>query len=300
MVQEAISLELLNFIYDSGADRCSEEVGIGKLTSHWGNDAECRAWLKAARLGGLVSKGPRAYPTYSLTPEGVRVVEESRQRRNDSGARRRALRQALLSWVDSRCKRVGDANARPEQYLDDPTAQIRMDGVPFALEDVQDAVDWLVEKRLVASRGSASGHRHFIVSITQDGRDCVDSGRAITDWLDNRDRPTPQPAHTTNYHSNVDADGSVAIATGLGAVVTATSISIERALILADALEQCLPLLNLGPEADEQLKALRDLNDPGRMKRAAAWFGNKLSDGTAGALGNVLSSFLLQSFGMGG
>jgi hypothetical protein len=292
MHQSDVDLNMLTHLYEAGDTRTTP-VGIGDMITHHGTDDEARAWLVHAQEQGWIRKDQGLYPHYTLTPRGIGLVEAAITRRGDGGFRRRELRDRLLRWIDSQCPRVGQGDTRPSLFLE-RSGKASLDGVPFTSDDVVEATDYLVRNGLVASGATAWGAGHVRVSITHEGRECVDSGNGVGAYIERQ--------RQTGTHVDVKADGgTVAFSTGVNSPAQAMSSTVNMMAVaaLVEALEQAWPVLQLGEGAEEQLEALRG-TDPSRISRALIWFGESLRDTSTGALGGALSGLVLNAMGLGG
>lgn len=84
------------------------------------------------------------------------------------------------------------------------------------------------------------------------------------------------------------------MALGANSTATASSIDVEAAILLAQAVREASGVLGLDPEAEEALRDIEQGEDPGRVKRGLQWLGRFANDSGSGALGSVIGSVALR------
>lgn len=271
-MQEDLDLKMLEFIYDA----CEQGGGPADAFGAWGT-AETedlgRATAVSLKCRGLIRSDMRASGGYYIEPEGRRLVQEARNRRSDRGHRRSECRAQLLRWADT----GGRLSRR-----DFPGGA---DGLPFSMEESEQAAEYLAKHGLLKSR-SAMQERHFQLEITELGRECIDSGLSITEFL----KPPPTAVGPT---INVNGTGNnVAAALGSHSTATATmeTFDHEAAIRVAEAIRQALSVLSLPPETEDLLDDITQHEDPSRAQRALARLYPFLGELSTGALGGVLGN----------
>ncbi|MBM9459142.1 hypothetical protein JK386_04450 [Nocardioides sp. zg-536] len=271
-MQDDLDIRMLEFIYDA----CEASGGPADAFGAWGTadtDDLGRATAASLKDRGLIRADLRMVAGYYIEPEGRRIVQEARSRRTDRAYRRSECRTQLLRWADT-----GGRLAR----RDFPGSA---DGLPFSMEESAQAAEYLMQKGLLIS-GNAWGEPHFQFEITEFGRECIDSGSSITEFL--------KPALTSVGPTiNVHGTGNnVAAALGRHSTATATmeSFDHEAAIQVAEAIRQALSVLSLPPETEDLLDDITQREDPSRAQRALARLYPFLGELSTGALGGVLGN----------
>ena len=107
-----------------------------------------------------------------------------------------------------------------------------------------------------------------------------------------RSAETAGPAQRRTTPSvNIPGDGnavSFAIGDNSTATATATPINVDQALLLAHAVRDALPMLDLGDDVEAHLTDIEQTNDPERMRHGLEWLANVATNTSTGALGSVL------------
>lgn len=233
---------------------------------------------------GLLRRGQSLIGDYSLTLEGKQAVQDIKDRRNNRQRRRSTCRQQVLAWLDGQGP-VGSP-ADPKGFSGS------VDGVPFTEDEVNEAVDYLVDKGLAASLGhrTASGHWH-VVAITRLGSDCVDDGGDIAAYLSR----LRQVAHPVNQVFNMAGTGNTfATAAADGATASATvnnTFNLEGAHLFAAMIRAAEADLDLTQEARATLAELEATDDPTIARRAANVLYQFVSGTAAGTAGQVLGVY---------
>jgi hypothetical protein len=108
-----------------------------------------------------------------LSDAGRKDVEERRARRADRAARDAACRTAVVKWLDRLPRRAtGPADMTP--FFSDENKLKYYEGLPFELEEVDDALRYLKKRGLVGGVDVAENRgRPLQPHLEEDGMDCV-------------------------------------------------------------------------------------------------------------------------------
>lgn len=279
--QDELDLRVLEYVYDNDQGMMREPAGLSGLYDVAGSEDAGLQTAADLRRRGLICADQRMSGGYHIEAEGKRIVEELRARRSDRGYRRQQCREQLLRWADSddrRGRRDFDGSA---------------DGEPFAMEESEPAAGFLAEHGLLRTF-SAAQEKHYLVQITERGRECIDSGKTIQQFLSRNDLAAQMV--------NVFGSGnSVAAAFGDGSAATAalSTFDHEMAITFASSVRQALPVLELPDEADDLLDDIEQREDPSLAQRATARLYTLIGDTTSGALGGVLGAMGAGALGIG-
>jgi hypothetical protein len=279
--QDDLDLRVLEYVYDHDQGMLREPAGLSGLYDVAGSEDAGLQTAADLRRRGLISADQRLSGGYHIEPEGKRIVEEFRARRSDRGYRRQQCREQLLRWADSddrRARRDFDGSAH---------------GQPFTMEESETAAGFLAENGLLKTF-SAAQEKHYLVQITERGRECIDSGKTIQQFVSRHDLAAQMV--------NVFGSGnSVAAAFGDGSAATASlsTFDHEMAITFASSVREALPVLTLPDEADGLLDDIEQREDPGLAQRATAKLYTLIGDTTSGALGGVLGAMGAGALGIG-
>lgn len=236
---------------------------------------------------GLVRKGDRLVADYYLTQSGIAEVEALTARQADRGRRRVECRAGLLRWVDG-------------ATTPDPGTRVSRDGfvgtldlVPYAADEVASAAQYLHDHDLVSSV-SAWGDKHFLLWITERGRDCIDSGLTIADFVS----PSAAAGHqaiTISGSGNV-----VAAAAGSGNTASAASHEFdpEAARTFAALVREAMPALQLNEDLTDLLAEIEQVEDQTLARKATVAVYQLLSSTTSGAIGGLVAAAGAQALGI--
>lgn len=286
-----IDLRCLEALYDAAAD--SDRIEALSVLEGAGLDfRRAQEWLVDARDRGLVADPYQTLvPSDRPTPEGRGIVEEARRRRSSRSLLRRVAQDRLLAWADD----TDGGNVTGFMATDYAWVY----GHTLTLEETADAAralhdDGLVKARLIGAWGEDVIRAD--VTILPRGREVVDEYDGdVAAWRASRNRPQS----TISIEHNA---GAIAVG-GDGSTVHASvsmGIDAEALAQLVEALAAARGALGLdGNDARAYEDNLVDLqrDDPGRVRRALAWFGQLGTAIGANALGTILGAQALALLG---
>jgi hypothetical protein len=149
--------------------------------------------------GGIRARG------IALTGPGTGVVQARADRRRDPAARAVAAREALLDWLYAQ-KRAGVASPSPTNVMQDLRG--RFEGDPFTEQEIDDASEFLLAKKLISSTGQGWGTGVLRGDITAIGEEVVEEHEAsLRQWS------SAQRGGSTNFttHFHGDIHGQVGV-----------------------------------------------------------------------------------------
>lgn len=224
--QEECDWIVLEHIYDNG-EEAKGGVGSAALSELVGEEAATDAAV-GLRERGLIRKGQRLGDGYYITASGRSDVEAMRHRRTDRAHRRAACRDQLLRWVDSNTSTGPGTRVAREQF--DGSADL----LAFSDDETEAAAAYLHEHRLIKTISAAQAD-HILLWITELGREAIDSGQTIHDFISQRDGHSPTVSHTYNMSGS---GNSFATATAAGAMANATvkNFNLDHARLFAAAV----------------------------------------------------------------
>lgn len=279
-MQNDIDLRVLEYIYDNdeGSHGGAGLSGIYKIAG--GEDAGLQT-AAGLRQRGLIRAESRLSGGYHIEAEGRRVVEVARTRRADRGLRRAECREQLLRYADA------DNRVARREFAGSA------DGEPFSMTESERAAGFLAGNGLLKTF-SAAQEKHFLIQITERGRECIDSGKSVQDFL----RPDGVAGRMVNIFGS---GNNVATAFGDDSTATATmeTFNHDLAATLASSVRDALPVLGLPDEAGALLADIEQREDPSLAQRATARLYTLLADTASGALGGVLTMLAVQALGIG-
>lgn len=279
--QEDLELRVLEYVYDNDQGIMREPARLPGLYDIVGSEDAALQTAAGLRREGLISMDKRLSGGYHIEPEGRRIVENVRARRTDRGHRRQVCREQLLRWADSderRARRDFDGSA---------------DGQPFTMDESEPAAGFLSENGLVKTFSSAQ-EKHFLIQITERGRECIDSGKTIQQFLSRND--------VAAQMVNVFGSGNnVATSFGDNNTIDATLSNFDHdmAVTLAASVRDALPILGLPDEAEGLLPQIEQRADPSLAQRATARLYTLLADTASGGLGGMLTVLAAGALGVG-
>ena len=279
--QDELDLRVLEYVYDNDQGMMREPAGLSGIYDVAGSEDAGLQTASGLRRNGLISMDQRLSGGYHIEPEGRRIVEEVRARRTDRGYRRQECREQLLRWADNderRARREFDGSA---------------DGQPFTMDESEPAAGFLSENGLVKTFSSAQ-EQHFLIQITERGRECIDSGKTIQQFLSRND--------VAAQMVNVFGSGNnVATSFGENNTVAATlaNFNHDMAVTLASSVRDALPILGLPDEAEGLLTQIEQRDDPSLAQRATARLYTLLADTASGGLGGMLTTLAAGALGIG-
>jgi hypothetical protein len=234
----------------------------------------------------------------ALTTDGARFVEGVRKRRADLAGRRKAARDAFLTWLYNET-----LAERPVPVIDDfllTNYSIYL-AQRFTADEVMAASKWLHEKGFIRGTAAQGG---FIPrpSITAEGESIAESGHSVNDLA----RPSEAAVPVAHVHVRGNNNIVQAGSPGASASVTVTITDDHRKQVLgiADTIEQALPVLSpeaAGLPAELRAAAASDQHDPGVFKSALVSMASKLATGAGEKVGAailVAASSLLAHYGI--
>jgi hypothetical protein len=139
------------------------------FTSIGGSDDDASEWLARAAKEGWVRDNGLLTARRTLTPDGLAVVEEARNRRTNRALRWRTLRSRLLVFVDANVRSTSELSAAASTFL----AKARYSwfyGGRFNGNELTDAINELEQLELIRVARAGDG---TTLGITPKGRDCV-------------------------------------------------------------------------------------------------------------------------------
>lgn len=228
----------------------------------------------------------------SIMPEGRQAVEELRQLRGDTLARRKAARDAFLRWLYG-VKASGVHAAQLSRFSDSPFSTFY--GHAFTDTEVTDAQQWLHDQGLISGQ-AAWGGQIPRPSITTLGETVAESGQSVNDWA----IPTPAKdlGNTTNITIADSPNAQVShMSPGSIQQIEFGQGSRQKVLAVSEALIQAVPVLGLDDlaaaqarEIAEQLQAVVVERDPDRgvLRQLLDQARTIAVSGTGSAVGNAV------------
>lgn len=236
-----------------------------------------------------------------LSAQGKDLAAEWQAKRESLVGRRRAIRDALLSWLYEQPAGIDTS----EGLLTDVRGSFY--GDPFTEHELVEAEEFLSRSGLIEGRPS-SMPLLLRPRLTPDGTSCVERFDSdVAAWLD-KDRG--QVGATSYVFTNTQGVNVANNSPGAQQTATVTIDARRQALQVADALEQTLPILGLGDDDHEAAQATireireatEDSNDAGRITRGLNTARRLALAGSAQAAGAgivVLVEQALQGLGVG-
>jgi hypothetical protein len=316
-------LRLLDWIADNGGATPGVIVDLDPLFQ--GQDDE-GAWSIARSLEALDDAGLIDLQEVfdwggyccGVCPAGARLIEELRTARGDLLGRRKAVREAFLTWLHD-CTLRDDAHPSVNSFKDSQYGTYY--GHEFTDDEIDAAMKWLRDKRYITGTPVPSGALAGL-SITTRGERVVESGRSVNDHSPAAaimSTAPSSPATANNDFPVTSSPGATITANSPGAVqtvtVTLTEDNRRQVAAVADQLEALLRLngnpLGLDHEqttrAEEAVAQLRDVAEQpaveqGAVRRALEKAKEVAVSGTGTVLGQgvvALATQVLQALGLG-
>jgi hypothetical protein len=297
-------LVLLDWIYDASDQKPGQMVSLMDLFNGQekpGKDVTAADLREAESEGHLTLHEALGYGGWSchLTSAGAGFVEEIRHQRGDLTRRRMAARDALLHWLYD-CNASG--NPRPVTSDISKTAYGTYLGLDFNEQELIDAAVWLLDFGFI--KGFTSwGSGVPRPAITPLGQSVAESGRSVNEEASSTvaaDAPGAVNI-TISDSSNVNLAAS---SPGATQSMTVTADNRNQIVVVADALEQSLPLLGLNEGAASEAKVVvRDLRqmsaepepDRGRIKQLLDRASSVAIAGTGSAIGAGIAALAQQA-----
>lgn len=259
------------------------EVSFGTIAEWFDDDDAGRAWVARQRELGRIEPVKRMGSTPSISQEGLAFVQAVKAQRENKGLRRQVCRQRLLCWVDNNATSTADLPVTSEFLLSE---HAWFAGDIFTADELGDATEYLVDKRLLRGVAKSWGGSYARVGITHEGQECV------TDYDADPAAYLASQRHTGTT-VNVHGDGNalaIALGANSSASATATTVNVEAALQLAEAVRAASSLLNLGEDGEQALRDIEQQQDSGKVRQGLQWFAGYAKDASANALGSFIGS----------
>lgn len=206
--------------------------------------------------------------------------------------RRTACRDALLEWLYDKPGQVSDVSP----FAADVRASFFGDN--FEEQEINEALDHLVEVGLAKGIGVAWGGSVLRPELTAEGRTCAERyDGSVAKWL------SRASSGTTFAISNSQGVNIATNSPGASQTVTITTDARQQMLQTADALVATLPVLGLEPEDVERARdiaerlreeAERGESEPGRVRALLKDLRTIAVSGTGSAAGVGLVSLAQQ------
>ena len=300
-------LLLLERLYDF---RGHSAPGIHKLLHDVLDENSEDLWrgtLRTMKHEGLIHLGEGfgsvgAYSAW-LTDDGRAVVERLRQqraaedharqaRRTDPIQRRTAAANGLLRWLSEQ-----DPSGLRWHKIDDVlgSAHVVFEDEPLPLDVISEAAENLRKRGLISGEGDLPERPGpFLLQITADGQDCIDSGDTVTDYLRQKNDRGP----SVNFHAPVSGNVSWNSSHVTQTATTTTGLAGDELRALVRAIVEAIPALGLN---DEQTTAVNDhaaavegeLMRPEPDQHVVKTFMRRLTDTLAGAAASNLAPVLI-------
>ena len=259
-----------------------------------GDSAE-RATLSAdiRALGdqGLLNVDERFNGAWSARPTqaGRDAWSAFSRRRADGVARRRQLRNDYLGWIYQESS--GGGSPTVERFLESGPAYL---GDPYVLGEVENAGEWLAERRFIKGPGAWGKTGPILPQHTAKGEDYVENERDVhvepravgstTSYTVNGPAQIAHDSHHVNQVQNIDSvrDDARELAAALR----------QLSALMADdtGADVVLAATGLEEEADGEAR-------PHRLRAIAEGAQRALGSGVGGAVGTLISKQLTDFLG---
>jgi hypothetical protein len=293
---ELLRVRVLDWLLDYQPDEPGTMAEINNLAGEEGDlsPTEQALWrdvLSGLRDDGLIKLAASLGFNWGLvlTDRGRREAEARRARRQNSALRRAHARDVLLWWL---YEQPGHEAEDFEGFL--TSNGVYYEGLPLGTSDIAEAVDYLLDREMIA--GVASDIGLISPKVTNAGMDCIDQyGGSVSEYLRRNDG-----ARTTVNIGSV-AGSNLAVANRDVAQNLHTGLGGQDIASLLQAIVEATPTLGLSPDDETDLKdAVRQSGtelakpspDRGWAKSLLKRTGEILAQKTAGALGPVLAAYL--------
>ena len=248
-------------------------------------DLAARGWVARSEEAAI---GGDTLGICRLLPEGADFLEDIRETREDTRARRRAARDAVLQWLYAEtCE--GRRSPVMSDFAKSPYGLFY--GHPFTEEEADTAAAFLKDEGYLT--GTASwGHGIPRPAITTAGERVAESGRSV-----NAEAASPGSVHIHGSHNVLAMHGSTASQ-------TVTVETKHQALQVSQALRESLDVLGLDPEDATEAGAIaRELDtvasapspDPGRLAQLLTRARDIATSGTAQVIGGFIATSAAQA-----
>lgn len=201
---------------------------------------------------GLVEREQSMAYEVVLTRRGHRLAERITESRTDGRDRADAVRLGLMRWLKAHPERPETA----DHFAYDETATAY--GVPVTVDEIRHAVAFLREYSLIVGKGTLQGP-FLRPGLTPEGRNAVDSGQAVSDYV--RGGPRTQTSNTTNTLINHGHMGGGQVGDGNTQHVVMHVTHEERAEVLAGVVEVRRTLDEAGVNSPEVRAAVEAIHE---------------------------------------
>lgn len=286
ITQRELRMRVLEYINDNDQGLLNDSAELGPLYETFGEN-DVYATSAALVDDGLITRENSLGGGYHIAPAGRDAVEEMRARRTDRGYRRRECREQVLRYLDQ-SGRSGD--------IVSPTAFAgSVDGVSFTNDDLQDALNFLIENDFIALGGKRLGNGDvYVARLGTTVSDCVDSGLSIQDFLARQ-----RGSGVNNVFNMGGSNNHFATAAGPGSTATINTFNPEYADLFARLVRAAEADLQLTEEAAGALAELEaSKEDPTRAQRAMAVLYTQMGNVTGGAAGSILGTLGAMALGI--
>ncbi|MFE3143366.1 hypothetical protein [Streptomyces scopuliridis] len=229
-------------------------------------------------------------PHAHLTDEGHVAVHRLKKLQTNRAARLRYTLDAFLNWMFTTGQEQDPLDLA--DFLDAPTAYFAGDALTRV--EAEYALSQLLQHQLLECPEAAPE----TIALTTEGTNCVLSGASVSDHVN---RPTPGGSVTFNINENTGNIAANSRDFTMNAATTKDGIDPTAVVMLARALRQAAPILDLPEdEATEfaelatriEQEAAGGSPDPGRLQRwGTSVTGILNSPVVSGALGSVLAAY---------
>ncbi len=224
--------------------------------------------------------------TFRSLATGHNEVRRWRSWFADAALRRTSIRDSLLAWVDG----AQDGRRESSDYWQSPHAWLF--GLAVPIEDMIRASEYLASRGLVAvERTDAMG---FSVEITEEGRECAESGLGVAGYLTMTSKPAASVVNTGAGVVNVMQNSPG------GSQVLTISSAAEGLRKLDEWLAAAHRMLvaqgiDVQPieAAQAELTTLQQASDPvepGRLRRSMQRIGQLVAAVAVGAAGELVAT----------
>ncbi|MEV0586749.1 hypothetical protein [Nonomuraea sp. NPDC050310] len=233
-------------------------------------------------------------PSANITSAGIRWVEERRRRRADPRLRAAAARTGLLTWLWNQ-KQQGDHMPVVTQFL--AAGEASFEGGPFHEDEIQRAAEYLHRAGLIDGPTVAQERGPVRAEPTKEGDYCVEHhGGDVSEYERQRRAGSGSVFHIGTNTGNIAANSRDFTMNA----TTTNGVNPADLVLLARALRQAIPVLDLPVPDAEELESIADRieeeaaggqPDQGRIRRwGNAVVGILNAPVVSGALGPVLAA----------
>ncbi len=294
----ALSELLVEWVYDHADSQSIGDVSIHEFCVEHGLDSEGSwSFLRYSKGKGLVEDRHSTFgdPRANLTPAGTRWVESRRERRANPLLRARAAREALLKWLWA----CNNENIHMPSMKDfEASGEANFEGDPFSESEIDRASEYLYKNDLITGVMVDQCRGPVRAQITTQGEYCVEHhGGNVSDYEQQKKQGGGTVFNIQNNTGNIAANSRDFTMNA----TTNNGIQVSEIVMLARALRQAAPILELPEDDAEELVATADRieNEAGRdnpdASRLQRWgstvIGILNSPVVSGALGPVLAAY---------